>query len=651
MTQRISPGARLLGVGLVMAAIGASADTVPYYQQILDRLKTDDSVLPWQPAGVADTELMYNREAPIPPQCYTDTGGVHNPCYVCHQDKIPGRENSMNDFSLQQEYAFSNQGMSNHWRNLFKDRSAEVAAISDAEILDYIDQDNYSELATRLTAAGYTGWIPDLKNLQLGASAFDKEGFAKDGSWWVAFTYKPLPSTFWPTQGSTDDVMIRLPPAYYQDSNGKTSRDVYKANLALLEANIKGFAKIGSLAIDETAVGVDLNGDGHLGIVNEVVARTRYVGQASTVDVIAHVYPKDTEFLHTVRYVGVDDKGRAYLPKRMKEVRYMKRRIQSRLYQLTHYYEEENLEKSQGLLPSYKNFGHKGLSTNFGWNVTGFLEARDGKLRWNTFEENVFCMGCHTTIGSTIDKTFSFPRKVDGAAGWGYINLRGMRDAPTLGETRGEAGTYLARVGGGTEFRGNAELEKRFYLTNGQLDTVALAKAKTFDKIATPTKTRAIELNKAYRAIVKTQEFILGRDATSTPPTRVLESVDPLTSPTLPEERRYAWNIVLDWQAAKAAQCDYMGDIDFTPLDYVHVAGAGPTAQALCATGAIQLGGTMRVSLPSDYTPTLGEYRELIRAGTELKGSFKKVVLPKRDGGVFKIEQTGTTLGVRFVSG
>ena len=42
------------------------------------------------------------------------------------------------------------------------------------------------------------------------------------------------------------------------------------------------------------------------------------------------------------------------------------------------------------------------------------------------------CMGCHTSLGATIDKTFSFPRKVDGHAGWGYINLRGMRTPPTL---------------------------------------------------------------------------------------------------------------------------------------------------------------------------------------------------------------------------
>lgn len=644
-------GLRLLVLVPVLAAIGASAEAPPYYQQILARLKIDDSVIPWQPDGVADTELMYNREAPIPPQCYTDTDGIHNPCYVCHQDRIPGRENAMNDFSLQQEYAFSDMGLTNHWINLFEDRSDKVAEISDDEIQAYIDQDNYSELPVRLRRAGFQGWIPDLKNLQYGAKAFDKEGFARDGSWWVAFKYKPLPSTFWPTQGSTDDVMIRLPSAFYHDAGGLPSRDVYKANLALLEASIKGVDHIGSLPIDETAVGEDLDGDGQLLVVSEVLAqRANYVGSAANIERIPHVYPKDTEFLHTVRYVGVDDKGQVYAPRRMKEVRYMKRRLQSRHYQLEHYYEEENLEKSQGALPTYINLGHQGLSTDFGWNITGFLEAADGKLRWNTYEENVFCMGCHTSIGSTVDKTFSFPRKADGAEGWGYISLRGMPDAPSQGESRGEVGTYLERVGGGTEFRGNPELEARYYHPDGSVNTVALAKARDFAKVATPSRERALQLNKAYRVIVKEQDFIFGRDATVTPPSRVLAEVDRQSSPTLPEDRRHVWDIVLDWEAAKNAGCNYMGDVDFRPLTYVYMAVADPKVPPLCATGAIQLGGTMRVKLPAEYTPEAGRYIELIRAGTALNGTFRAIRLPTAAGGTFKVEQSSKSLGVRFVA-
>jgi hypothetical protein len=41
-----------------------------------------------------------------------------------------------------------------------------VAAISDQEILSWISQDNYSELAGRLRAVGFEGYIPDLSDLQ-----------------------------------------------------------------------------------------------------------------------------------------------------------------------------------------------------------------------------------------------------------------------------------------------------------------------------------------------------------------------------------------------------------------------------------------------------------------------------------------------------
>lgn len=629
----------------VLVAQVASAQTAPLYEQILEHLRNDpDVILPWMP-NAQDTATMYNREAPVQPQCYTDTGGVHNPCYVCHQNQIPGRENSMNDRDLQEAYSFSEVGLTNHWQNLFEDRSARVAVISDEEILDYIADDNYSELAQRLSGAGFTGWIPDLQNLAEGAAAFDAQGFALDGSWWVAFKYKPLPSTFWPTQGSTDDVMIRLPPEFYRTAAGVNSREVYKANLAILEANIKGYATIGSLPIDEAVVGVDLDGDGQLGVVNQVSAnRTHYVGAANAVELIPYVYPLGTEFLHTVRYVGVGADDSIHNARRMKEVRYMKRRIQSRHFQLEHYYEEENLEKEQGSLPSYKNFGHDGLSTNFGWNITGFIENRDGRLRWNTFEENVFCMGCHSTIGSTIDKTISFPRKVDGAQGWGYINLRGLRDAPNVGETLGEAATYFSRVGGGTEFRSNPELESRFYHPDGRVNTVALASTRDFYDVSAPTRERALALNKAYKVIVEDQDFIFGRDATAAPPQRVLTAVDEETSPTLPPERQFDWNILLDWSAAAAAPCNYSGDVDFAQLSSAHVvtlAGTGANDfNRVCAGGAVSLAGDLQVTLDPGVQPPLGSSFEIVRGGA-LSGSFQQVLLPALQNGFFKVKQSG----------
>lgn len=657
-----------LGAFLTSAGTSVVADEPPVYMQIIERLKTDHTVLPWEPQDVQDIYRMSNREAPIPPQCYTDSGGVHNPCYVCHQNERPGRENIMNDRDLQEAYSFSDEGLTNHWSNLFEDRSERVDAISDAEILTYIDQDNYTPLKQRLIDAGYGGWIPDLENLAEGAAAFDSEGFALDGSWWVAFKYAPLPSTFWPTQGSTDDVMIRLGERFYMDAGGAVSRDVYKANLALVEANVKGYDRIGALPFDETRIGTDLNDDGQLTTqVTEVVikradgtvVREHYVGLAGTGDetdkddLIPYVYPKDTEFLHTVRYVGVDGQGNIYNARRMKEVRYMRRRIQSRHFQLHHWYEEEHLDKEDGLLPTYINLGHEGLTKKFGWVVTGFLEDPDGDLRWNTFEENVFCMGCHTSIGSTIDKTFSFPRKPDGAAGWGYIDLRDLPLVPNQGESQSEVATYFSRVGGGTEFRSNPELQSRFYHADGSLNTVAIASARDLYDVLAPSRDRALTLNKAYKAIVEQQDFIFGRDASVTPPPRVLTQVDNETSPTLPPERQFDWNILLDWDAVDARPCGFTGDVDFGQLNAAHrvrIGGAGQYQfDRVCANGTVTLDGNLEVVLEDGYQPQPGDQFMLVVAEA-VGGEFDHVALPQLAGRRFQVVQGPTSLMLEVVA-
>ena len=532
--------------GRVSSAPAPFDSAKPLHIQVLETLKLHDSVIPVVPE-VHPVSTVYNREAIVPPQCYTRTEGVFNPCYLCHQDSIPGRENVMNDAELQAAYSFSDLGMTNHWKNLFEDRADRVAGISDAEILEYIGQDNYTELAPRLREAGFKGWIPDLANLHLGPGAFDEEGFAKDGSHWVAFNYKPFPSTFWPANGSTDDVMIRLPVIYRSDKAGKYSREVYQANLAILEANIKGLAEISSPPIDENAVSRDLNGDGTLGVVQRISKVDSYVGAAEGAYRESHLYPEHTEFLHTVRYIGVSKSGEIEVPTRMKEVRYMRKwraytkPVYARQYQL------EAFEKEAGNLPGYQNVGHHGLDNGNGWAIQGFIEDSKGRLRVSTYEENLFCMGCHNSIGATIDKTFSFPRKMDGARGWGYVNLRGMPDAPSKGESRGEIATYLERVGGGSEFRNNDEMSARWFKPDGAINEAKIAGAKDVYELITPSPQRALLLNKAYRTIVEDQDFIYGRDAVVTPPRHVYERIDNATTPTLPESRTFKWDILLDW--------------------------------------------------------------------------------------------------------
>ncbi len=488
-----------------------------------------------------------NAEAVIPPQCYTKTEDRFNPCYTCHQNYVPNeqRSNYMDDGALQGDYNFSSIGVKNHWTNLFVDRRAAVAAMADSEIKAYVEEDNYRRLTTRLKKESYDGWIPDLRDLATPQRAFDAQGFAHDGSGWVAFNYKPLPSTFWPTNGSTDDVMIRLPAHFRQDASGRASRDVYLANLAIVEAAIKNLTHVDIPAVDENVIGSDLDGDGRLRMASALKRPAHYVGAAATEPVVSFLYPRGTEFLHTVRYIGVAADGRIYNPPRMKEVRYARKERFIAKSHLGVLYDEERWEKEQGLLPKMGWQGNKGIVNGFGWRLAAFIEDKNGELRAQNYEEMLFCKGCHTSVGATIDQTFSFPRKQTGAAGWRYIDLHDMPDVPTQGERLGEYRQYLERVGGGDEFRANDEMRTRFFDAAMRLDVAKLAGLDVYSLI-TPTPARALALNKAYRLIVAEQSFIRGRDATLRPTKNVYAEVD-TEIPPLPPEHRVQGSIFLNW--------------------------------------------------------------------------------------------------------
>ncbi|KZY36069.1 hypothetical protein A3752_14150 [Oleiphilus sp. HI0081] len=498
--------------------------------------------------------ITYNKEAIVPPQCYTKHEAKHNPCMACHQTHPFGSStNYMADGVLQAEYAFSDVGVTNHWKNLFEDKTEKVGQISDQEVIDYINTDNYTPLIEQLEASSdWEGPIPKLVNLQQGADAFDDEGIAKDGSYWVAFNYKPQPSTFWPTNGSTDDVMVRLPEEFRAAAESCTndtsaySRDTYLANLAIMEAAIKNLDSVSLPQVDERVFCTDLNNDGHLGVIYEIDRPAFYVGQASDVAVVPMLYPEGVQFLHTVRYVGVSADGDIGVSPRMKEVRYMRKFKLFDEPDLISMYGNERQEKIDEILPKYINRGDHGLDNSFGWMILGFIENADGSMRRQSYEEHNFCMGCHTSIGSTIDQTFAFPRKVTGSEGWGYINLKGMKDAPVMGDTEGEILDYLKRVGGGDEFRENGEMLEKWFNEDGTVKEEEVVAADVYE-LLTPSVRRALDLNKAYMTIVADQDFIHGRDANITPVTNVYKEVDPDTAPTLPADKQRMKDIRLQW--------------------------------------------------------------------------------------------------------
>lgn len=497
-------------------------------------------------------DTLYNREAVIPPQCYTKTEGENNPCYTCHQTySDPKRPNSMADGFLQGDYDFSDLGVHNHWTNLFVDRRDEIAEISDGEIRSYINTDNYADFIERLEEdESWSGPVPAIANLAEGADAFDEHGLARDGSGWIAFNYKPLPSTFWPTNGATDDVIIRLPKAFRTAScggnAGEFSRDVYFSNLALVEMAIKDLPSVTTPPINENNVCADLNRDGLMGEVTRISAQNSYVGAAAGRSLEHMAYPEGTQFLHTVRYVAFED-DKVVPSRRMKEVRYMKKVKHYSAPELASLYGNERQEKIDGNLPVYSDHGDKGLNNGMGWEVLGFIEDADGELRKQTYQEQMFCMGCHGTIGTTIDQTFAFPRKVTGAQGWGYIDLKGMKDAPNLNEEVGEILQYLERVGGGNEFRENPEMQARWFNDDGSVK-VSKVKAADVHTLITPSRERALALNKAYKVIVDEQSYVYGRDATIVPAENVYRDVDPEEAPPLQAQKRVnEWDIRLNW--------------------------------------------------------------------------------------------------------
>jgi hypothetical protein len=535
---------RLLAVGLGCSVLAA---LIAVYATALHRSESELAVLTSHQAppvapqakvafdpfavALASVGKVKNREASVPPQCYTKTDGVSNPCWTCHTSSHG--LNAMTDWDLQKEYAFSDAALTNHWQNLFADQTAAIARISDQEITSWIREDNYTPLRQALSAkSGYPGYVPDL-DLQRG---FDDRGFARDGSGWRAVRYKPFPGTFWPTNGSTDDVFVRLPPEFRRDAQGRESIEIYATNLAILEASIvadplaKRRAALREIEpIDERAGGLDLDGDGKLGLVSLVRGvPAHYAGAARASKVTVAVYPRGTEFLHSVRYVDPD--APAGLSRRLKELRYSKKTEELDRWGIVRAYERELNEKEEGNLPVFPGSPEVGYKNAFGWQLQGFIEDERGRLRAQTEEEHRFCMGCHSSIGVTIDHTFAFPRKVPGRAGFRHQTLSGMSDVPQLGHGDPETLVYFRRVGGGDEFRQNSEILARFF-ANGRLDEAEVRRAapggdRDLSHLLMPSRERALLLDKAYRVLVARQTFAFGRDGLLGPARNVHARID-----------------------------------------------------------------------------------------------------------------------------
>jgi Tol biopolymer transport system component len=510
--------------------------------------------------------ILINETAYIPPQCYTKTEDtdkrVHNPCYTCHTRS--SEPNYINDHDLQLEYSLPEPGLVNPWRNLFEDRSQRIQAISDQEILNYIGTDNYKNVRGEIALVEKLGSIP----LQWDYNGngrwdgyipdcyynFDQEGFDldPDGSetGWRAFAYYPFPGTYWPTNGSTDDILIRLTQNLRKNRKGIFDREVYKINLAVVEAIVKK-RSIMIDPVDETKYDVDLDKDGQLATAETVIydwapkeGRTMsYVGQAKrdlekgNIHLAAGLFPEGTEFLQSVRYIGINDKGGISLAKRMKELRYMKKRTWQTYADLEESALGEMKERVDfpDRISQFIGNAEQGVNNGSGWLLQGFIEDHRGNLRPQTFEETVYCTGCHGGLGITTDSVVGFHRKLAkdhfqrGWYHWDQMQWAGLNE-PKI-EIRGsgvfyEYTYYLMYNKLGNDFRDNREVSTKFYNSDGTLRQDMIDRLHDdISILLNPSPERALSLNKAYRTIVEDQDFRLGRDATIMPLKTVYDSV------------------------------------------------------------------------------------------------------------------------------
>lgn len=476
-------------------------------------------------AAWASTGQIANPEAVIPAACYTDTSDGANPCWTCHTTG-QGR-NRADTVELQREAAFSEAATDNYWTALFEDRREQAAAFAAPEMEAWIAADNYTPLRAALAGrAHYPGFVPDL-DLHRGV---DDQGFALDGSGWRALRFKPFPGTFWPTNGAANDVWIRLPPAFRRDRSGNADGAIYRLNLALVEAAIAappGRAREVE-PVDERLIGVDLDGDDALGMTRRIVALPdRYAGGAADTLLVPGLLPLGTEFLHSLRYLDLDQPGAR--SRRVRELRYARKWRMPTGDEIAAAYAEEAREKAAGLLPRFAGTPLAGLANDFGWRYQGFIEDAEGRLRVQTHEEQQFCMGCHSNLGVTVDGSFSLARKLPGAAGWAPQDLTGQVDTPQQGHEAPEALTYFRRARGGDEFLANGELLDRFW-RDGRLDEAEVLRAaeggdRDLAWLLLPGPERADALNRAYRVKVQAQDFVRGREAPLAPPQRVLRRI------------------------------------------------------------------------------------------------------------------------------
>ncbi|MFH1566836.1 MAG: FlgD immunoglobulin-like domain containing protein [Gemmatimonadota bacterium] len=431
----------------------------------------------------------------IPPECWLDQrDNAINSCKYCHTAGQPGASND----DIDRQGTFSAQV--NEFLNALEPERLDALVPPEsipADLSGYLDLDNY-HLALQErggtveagTGQGEYKFFPDLDPEQTGA-----DGFANNG--WRAFKWKPF-ELAWPRyNGRIQRNWIRLPEKFQRNAAGALDRGVYRQNLDRLVAVVRG----------------------------EVASGT-YLGQAADETVVPYRFPAGTEVLHYLYYLDPSRPGMKAV--RIKEVRWNIKTVPEAENQEYFGYVSAQ-EKRRSL--TWREGGPDqaapfGLTYNEdGWDLIGFIEDRDGRLRPQTQQEMTQCLGCHgRRVGVPIDSHWqSLQRKLPGEAGWALQDYAGIYDYYNARLGRGEMGEIFENYeGSALELPGNPDGTIRFL----------------------PTPAEADALTRRYYQIVQTQSFALGRDPKPSNPGFLR---NPSTSRFLPKEEQEAWQPLLDF--------------------------------------------------------------------------------------------------------
>jgi hypothetical protein len=289
---------------------------------------------------------------------------------------------------------------------------------------------------------------------------------------------------------------------------------------------------------------VDLDLDGRLGRATKVKfdagngrggTRMHYVGRAGSLQsagqfpIAPGLFPVDTEFFHTVRYLDVGPDGAVTMAPRMKEVRYARKAMWMTYDAIKEHVAREarTTATTQSRTHGVDWYREAGIGNGLGWYFQGFIEAQDGSLRPQSLEESAFCEGCHSGIGVTTDGIFSFARKLQGDPParawfhWSQHDLRGIRE-PKRRDGQFEYTLYLREAGAGDELRSNTEVLARFFDGAGELRPDEVKGLHSdIARLLLPSAARALDLDRAYHAVVVDQSFDHGRDAVLAPSANV----------------------------------------------------------------------------------------------------------------------------------